>query len=128
MIKKIVFVYNAHSGVLAAMLDSARKAAGSEEACSLCSITHGLFAEKSSWEEIERSLPVPAEYFHRDDLPGPVNDFLRAAGAELPVVLFEKSAGGYELAVASDALKACRGGPECLQGELETALTKHANP
>ena len=122
MMQKVIFIYNADAGRLAAMLDSVKKAAGSEQACSLCSITHGLFAEKENWATIDRSLGIPTSYFHRDDMPEPVSNFVRDQGLRLPVVLLESREGDYSVAVKPNELKACKGDPACLQTLLQAAL------
>ncbi len=51
--------------------------------CSLCDVTHGLFTERSVWRDWRRSLEVPFELFHRDDMPADV----AAAVSQLPVVV-----------------------------------------
>lgn len=122
MLQRVIFIYNADAGRLAAMLDSVKKAAGSEQACSLCSITHGLFAEKENWATIDRSLGVSTEYFHRDDMPEPVRNFMNETGSGLPVVLLENNDGDFSVAVKPDELKACGGETDCLRQLLEKSL------
>jgi hypothetical protein len=119
---RILFLYNADSGVLAAMLDSARKLARSPDACPLCSITHGVAGKKKDWRRIECSLELPGVYCHRDELPGRVEGFLEAERLALPVVLFENADGSYEVAVTAAALGECRGSPECLKARIQDAL------
>ncbi|MGH9788005.1 MAG: hypothetical protein ACRD4U_04790 [Candidatus Acidiferrales bacterium] len=122
MVSKIIFVYSADSGPLAASLDSARKLANSDDACALCSITHGLLREKAEWRDIECRLGAPTAYYHRDDMPAEVRSFLQERSLPLPIVLFEKDGGDHEVAVPSDALKNCKGDPLCLKRELVAAL------
>lgn len=122
MIQRVIFIYNADAGRLAAMLDSVKKAAGSEQACSLCSITHGLFAEKENWADVDRSLGVATEYFHRDDMAEPASSFVRDQDLGLPVILLENDTGSLAVAVNSDALQNCGGDPACLQTLLHAAL------
>jgi len=52
--------------------------------CSLCEITHGMFREKSEWQECRASLGVSFTTFHRDDAPLEV---LTACSRQLPVVV-----------------------------------------
>lgn len=122
MVRKILFVYNADSGPLAAMLDSARKLVQAESACALCSITHGLFSEKAVWGEIEKGLAIPMAYYHRDDMPTTVQEFVRQKSLALPLVLFERQDGSLHAAVTSKTLTDCDGNPGCLQDHLEAAL------
>lgn len=119
---RILFLYRARSGPLAALLDSARKLARSPRACALCSITHGLAGKKSPWRRLECSLGIPAVYRHLDELSPAVRRFLDAGGIALPVVLFECADGRYRLAVTAAALGECRGRPECLHARILQAL------
>jgi hypothetical protein len=122
MIRKIIFVYNADSGRLAAMLDSVKKAVGSAKACSLCTITHGLVSKKVEWGDVENQLGFPVEYYHRDDMPPAIRRFIQKAELDLPVVLLKNSDGTFTVAVPPDALQSCTGDPTCLQGKLAAAL------
>ena len=122
MVKQIVFIYNADSGLLSALWDSARKVVDSPQACDLCTITHGLLAERGEWKKVDQGLGLPTQYHHRDELPPPIQEFLEANGVALPVGRFEGADGGYELAATAEALKACRGDPECLAEKLKRAL------
>jgi hypothetical protein len=58
--------------------------------CSLCEITHGLFAKKSEWKDCAESLSVPFRLFHRDDAP---DDVLVKIAGEFPAVLQRTSEG-----------------------------------
>ncbi|MFB3141032.1 MAG: hypothetical protein ACE1Z1_07550 [Candidatus Acidiferrales bacterium] len=123
MIRKAIFIYNAVSGALAAMLDSAKKLArSSSSACSLCAITHGVFSEKAEWRDLECRLGFPTSYYHRDQIPPPVRGFIQQRNLALPLVLFELEGGGYELALSSWGLGQCVGDPNCLKERLEASL------
>ena len=58
--------------------------------CSLCELTHGLFAKKSEWTQCADSLSVPFRLFHRDDAP---NDVINALGGKFPAVLLRTTEG-----------------------------------
>jgi len=58
--------------------------------CSLCELTHGLFAKKSEWTLCADSLSVPFRLFHRDDAP---NDVITALGGKFPAVLLRTTEG-----------------------------------
>ncbi len=122
MIRKAIFIYNAGSGALAAMLDSAKKLARPSSACSLCAITHGVFSEKAEWRDLECRLGLPTSYYHRDQIPPPVQGFIQQRSLALPLVLFELEGGGYELALSSCGLGKCSGDPRCLKERLEASL------
>jgi hypothetical protein len=124
---RILFVYNADAGLLAAMLDSLRKLARSPEACALCSITHGIAAKRNQWDRIECQFGLPTSYYHRDELPAGLARFLERAKLALPVVLFEWENGGFQLAVTAGQLRECRGSPVCLKARIEEALGHFAS-
>ncbi len=127
--RKLIFIYNADSGRLAAMLDSVKKAVRSPKACALCTITHGLVSKRTEWADIERRLGLPAKYYHRDDMPDSVAGFLRDEGLRLPVILRDlgdPDGDGYSVAVDADALEKCRGEAACLGKLLDKALAGSA--
>lgn len=43
--------------------------------CSLCDITHGLFAKRAEWEKCVDQLPVPFHTYHRNDAPDDVRQY-----------------------------------------------------
>ncbi|WP_420641109.1 hypothetical protein [Candidatus Leptofilum sp.] len=65
---KLVFVYNADSGVINFILDAAHKIfSPSTYPCNLCALTYtptGL----PRWRRFVKSLPLPAEFLHKDEL------------------------------------------------------------
>ena len=66
--KKIVFVYNADSGVFNLLSDIAHKILSPQTyACNLCAITHSNFAMKKEWREYLDSLSNPLEFLHADE-------------------------------------------------------------
>lgn len=119
---RVLFLYNAASGPLEAVLDSLRKLARSGTACALCAVTHGVWRKRKAWSEIECSFGLPVAYFHRDEIPGEAGDFLRANGLRLPVVLFEMDGGSYRTAATADEIENCRAEPGRLRNRIEAAL------
>lgn len=119
-----VFLYNAGSGALAAMLDSARKLRGGRNGCALCAVTHGVWRKRKTWSEIECALGLPSVYYHRDEIPGDVGEFLRTNRLRLPAVLFAMAGGGYETAVTAEEIDECRGNPQRLGARIEAALER----
>ena len=66
--KKLIFVYNADSGVLNALKDAVHKTVSPETyECNLCAITYGSVSMKPEWRKFIRSLPVETEFLHRDE-------------------------------------------------------------
>lgn len=65
----LVFVYNADSGPLNALLDFGHKIVSpSTYPCSLCALTYGTFGMRREWREFTRSLGHPLEFLHADEL------------------------------------------------------------
>ncbi len=66
---KIVFVYNADSGILNAMKDWAHKIVSPETyACSLCALTYDNLGMRRPWRKFVKDLGDEVEFLHRDEL------------------------------------------------------------
>lgn len=64
----LLFVYNADSGKLNALLDSAHKIVSpSTYNCQLCQLTYGLLNEKQSWKRFREQLDEDVLFLHRDE-------------------------------------------------------------
>lgn len=67
-IKKLVFVYNADSGIKNGLLDIAHKIVNpSTYECRLCELTFGTFTEKSLWKQFRQDHKVEMEFLHKDE-------------------------------------------------------------
>ena len=99
-IDRLIFVFNADSGLLSALLDSAKKVL-QIKGCTLCAITHGLAGEKSDWSECKAELGVQVDYLHRDELKP---DLRRLVGDGLPCVVAQ--ADGEQVLPSSTAATA----------------------
>lgn len=65
---KLIFVYNADSGKINALLDIAHKVIRPETyQCSLCAITHGALSEKKAWTEFRKNTKLELEFLHKDE-------------------------------------------------------------
>ena len=66
--KKIVFVYNADSGVVNIVKDFWHKLLRpSTYACNLCAQTFSAFGMKKDWKKFIDKLDVEAEFLHKDE-------------------------------------------------------------
>lgn len=66
--KKLIFVYNADSGLVNSWLDMAHKIVSpSTYECDLCALTHGSFSEKQVWKSFRISSPIAMEFYHKDE-------------------------------------------------------------
>jgi len=65
---KLVFVYNADSGVFNTLSDIAHKifSPGTYE-CNLCNLTHGYFQAREEWMTFLDDLEADIEFLHRDE-------------------------------------------------------------
>lgn len=114
-IDRLIFVYNAESGLLATIADSAKKLL-SINGCALCSLTHSLTGEKQEWNSCKESLGVPVDYVHRDELDARLQIVVQH---ELPCVLAETD-GELVMLLRSDVIKRCNGSIPDFRGRLTT--------
>lgn len=64
---KLVFVYNADSGLGQSLLHLAHKWVSPETyPCTLCALTYEHAWQRPAWKDFVASLPLPVEFWHRD--------------------------------------------------------------
>lgn len=67
-IDKLIFVYNARSGTVNALLDAGHKLISpATYSCNLCALTHSTFSEKDVWKDFRNSLAIETEFLHSDE-------------------------------------------------------------
>ena len=97
MSRELVFVYNAKSGKLNAMLDSMHKVISPDTyACNLCRITYGTFTELPEWRQFRESFDGTMRFLHIDEFEQ------ENPPADSYPVIFEKDTDG-SLMVLADA-------------------------
>jgi hypothetical protein len=65
---KLIFVYNANSGTVSAILDGLHKMVSpSTYDCNLCAITFGNFSEEKIWREFREESEAEMEFYHKDE-------------------------------------------------------------
>lgn len=69
MSSKLIFVYNANSGAINALLDSAHKIISPQTYdCKLCDLTYGVFKEDEEWLRFRESVNnTTLEFLHKDE-------------------------------------------------------------
>jgi len=95
---KLIFVYNADSGMLNTVKDISHKLFSPQTYdCFLCSLTHGTFRENPEWKEYRSQASTEMVFLHRDE-------FEQQYGQkkEYPIIL--KDNGLLEVAVSKDQL------------------------
>jgi len=66
--KKLIFVYNADSGLLNTIKDTWRKVLRpSSYQCNLCQTTFGTFGVKKEWKSFIKTLEIETEFLHKDE-------------------------------------------------------------
>tara|TARA_R110002020_G_scaffold98268_2_gene234082 strand:- start:58916 stop:59308 length:393 start_codon:yes stop_codon:yes gene_type:complete len=103
--RSLLFVYNAYSGKVNALLDTAYKLfAPNSRSCNLCSITFGNFRENSRWKRFRKTASVETHFLHKDEfLKGYASKY--GHSFTFPVVLAE-TLDGLEVCVGTEELQA----------------------
>ena len=66
---RLIFVYNADSGLGNAMLDSMHKIVSPQTYdCQLCALTFGVFTEKEQWKNFRETSEISMEFLHKDEI------------------------------------------------------------
>ncbi|WP_396597205.1 GTPase [Dokdonia sp. R86516] len=116
----LLFIYNANSGTLNGVLDTAHKLVSPETyQCELCDLTHGAFTEKKEWLRFRESVKTPMQFLHKDE-------FLKRYKSkwlpqyDFPVVLAVVDSG-LEVAISKERLTELQT-PEALIKEVREVL------
>lgn len=116
----LLFIYNANSGAINGILDTAHKLVSPETyQCELCDLTHGAFTEKKEWLRFRESVKTPMQFLHKDE-------FLKRYRSkwlpqyDFPVVL-TATGGGLEVAISKARLTELKT-PEALIEEVQEVL------
>ncbi|MDH5571198.1 MAG: GTPase [Gammaproteobacteria bacterium] len=97
---KIIFVYNADSGFVNALLDIGHKAISPDTyQCSLCSITHGVLKERDEWKQFRESSDNELVFLHRDEFEKKYK-----IKKNYPVVLIQQASGHFDELIDRDSL------------------------
>ena len=114
LITRLYFAYNANSGTLAAIVDSAKKLL-SINGCPLCALTHSLAGEKAEWKTCRDTIGVPVDYVHKDELTAEMK--AAVGGEHLPCVL-ARTRNSLVLLLTADTIRRCNGSLADLRGRL----------
>ncbi|MDQ6788485.1 MAG: hypothetical protein M3033_16905 [Acidobacteriota bacterium] len=101
---KLVFVYNADSGVFNLLADAAHKIFSPQTyACNLCAITHGNFGMRREWKMFLETLKNSLEFLHADEFSARKHDLK----VELPAIFTEEN-GVLTLKADAGKINECR--------------------
>jgi hypothetical protein len=65
---KLILVYNANSGAVSAMLESAHKLLSPNTYdCKLCDLTFGIFSENKHWKAFRETSDIEMVFLHKDE-------------------------------------------------------------
>lgn len=113
-VARLLFVYDAESGRLAALADTFKKLVG--RGCPLCVVTHGLTGPRSEFTALQQQLLVPVVSVHTDER----DRFRISAALPKPSVVAELEQSGEQVVLLDpDAIGRLRGSERDLQGRLE---------
>ncbi len=96
---KLVFIYNADSGLANTVKDITHKLFSPQTYdCFLCSLTHGTFRENPEWKKFREDADCEMEFLHRDEFEKKYSKKM-----EYPLILKETD-GELEVAVRKETL------------------------
>jgi hypothetical protein len=122
-VDKIIFVYNADSGIINAMKDWAHKIVSPETyPCSLCALTYDNLGMRRPWREFVQELGYEVEFLHRDEL----EEQYDIRDVPLPAAFIHHD-GNLNLWINSDTMDACQSLDE-LQALVQTTLQQTKTP
>jgi len=113
---KLIFVYNADSGLLNTLMDIGHKIIKPETyTCNLCNLTFGNFSENRKWKEFRENTDIEMEFLHRDEFETKYEMNLAC-----PVIL--KGADPLEIAISKEQLEEFKSLDELIKAvkELES--------
>ena len=100
---KLIFVYNADSGLFNTVTDIAHKIFSPQTySCGLCALTHSYFTMRDEWKSFIESLGTECRFMHREEFVQEYNN----EDYQWPAVFVEES-GKLEICLKSDAINQC---------------------
>ena len=95
---KLIFVYNAKSGIASTIKDIGHKLLSPQTYdCFLCRLTHGTFREEPSWKSFRQNSGIEMEFLHSNEF-----EQLYDRKEAYPAVL--KNSGFMEVVISRDQL------------------------
>lgn len=114
--RRILFVYNADSGLLAGVLDLLHKTVSpATYPCRLCQLSFGPLGMKRQWRAAVGALETPVAFLHRDEFAEPA--------IALPAILMEE--GGKLTTLLGPADFAATDSLDALLSAFAAACARH---
>lgn len=118
MTKRLIFVYNADSGLFNTLSDMAHKLLFPQTyACRLCALTHGVFSMHRQWCDFLSHLDYELEFLHRDEF----SERYPGQSLNLPAIL-QTGSNGLQIIISAQELQ----GIDSLEQLQRTLLRKVA--
>jgi hypothetical protein len=103
--EKLLFVYNADSGLLNGLKDLLHKNISPQTyACRLCAVTYDNFGMISDWRKFWQGLGKPVEFLHRDELAQQYG----LKEVSLPAAFIHSQMNGTRLWLDAEAMNHCQ--------------------
>lgn len=97
---KVIFVYNANSGLVNTLLDIGHKVISPDTYnCNLCQMTYGLINERKEWKEFRESSKHEMEFLHKDEFESKYN-----MKREYPIILKVNESNKMEEIIGTNEL------------------------
>jgi hypothetical protein len=111
---KLIFIYNADSGVKNGLFDIAHKIFNPDTyQCHLCELTFGAFRERSIWKKFRSAHDTSMEFIHKDEfLKVYASKFLPAYS--YPLIL-EETASDLTIFMGTEEINAISGTKELIK-------------
>jgi hypothetical protein len=101
--QKLIFVYNADSGIRNMIIDAAHKVfSPSTYECKLCGITYGMFTENTVWKKFRKKSAMKMQFLHKDEVKGQYESEIGNC-LTFPVILMETE-GNLEILINTTEL------------------------
>lgn len=117
MSQKLVFIYNADSGLRNTVIDGVHKILSpATYSCSLCKLTHGVLSEKKNWERFRNDLEgkgANLEFLHKNEF-GKIYRSKFGHKFTYPIILTEGN-NGFEILVHTQELEALENAEELIK-------------
>ncbi|MEM8779384.1 MAG: GTPase [Cyanobacteria bacterium P01_G01_bin.49] len=108
---KIIFVYNANSGLVNTLLDIGHKIISPQTyECNLCQITYGVVAEKEEWKTFRESSTDEFEFLHKDEFE---NKYRQKR--KYPIILKENNDNRLDELISRDDLNQMKSSHQLIQ-------------
>ena len=115
--RRLIGVYDTNGGLVGELAYLTGRLLGVAH-CALCEITHDASGEKPVFQATRRSMGVPLEMTHRNQVSREVRTLVEG---RTPCVVGENDEG-YEMLLGRAELETCRGDVLCLEAALRRAV------